>query len=86
MALAQCEIGRPATALAWWCAYRLSFASPLILRAMYAAAGESNIYSQVTRNVCSTPTRLWVTLETGDVNTIGRPTDLDWCSKITEGD
>ena len=56
-----------------------------ILREMWKDSPEYVINGQVTRRVFETPVRQWINPETQDVNTITGTSDLDWCTRVMEG-
>lgn len=57
-----------------------------LLRAMWDDSDEYLAGGQVTRRVFESATRSWVDPETGTVNTTACTSDLDWCSRIIDGD
>lgn len=57
-----------------------------ILRAMWADSEEYQVNGHTTRRVFDTPRRGWFDEATGQFNTSTGTSDLDWCTRVIEGD
>ena len=57
-----------------------------ILKAIWKDSPEYIVNGKITRRVFKTPADMWFNEETGTYNTVTGTSDLDWCSKIIDGD
>lgn len=57
-----------------------------ILRAMWDESPEYAINGQITRRVFDTPRNLWFDPESQQYNAVTGTSDLDWCTRVMEGD
>jgi hypothetical protein len=57
-----------------------------ILQLMWDESPEYNCYGTLTRRVFDTPRAMWQNPQTGYINTSGGTSDLDWCTRVMEGD
>jgi hypothetical protein len=57
-----------------------------ILKLMWDDSAEYNCQGIVTRRVFDTPRKIWDNPVTGYHNRMGGTSDLDWCTKVMEGD
>jgi hypothetical protein len=57
-----------------------------ILRAMWAESAEYLVGTQLTRRVFETPRNLWYDPATEQYNTTCGTSDLDWCTRVMEGE
>jgi len=57
-----------------------------ILRAMWDDSPEYMLYNMKTRRVFWTPRKQWKDPESGYYNTTMGTSDLDWCTRVIEGD
>lgn len=57
-----------------------------ILKAMWDDSPEYMVRNQVTRRVFDTPRHLWFDPESNSYNTVTGTSDLDWCTRVMEGD
>jgi hypothetical protein len=57
-----------------------------ILREMWNDSSEYLANNQVTRRVFNTPREIWVDPQTGYQSSLGGTSDLEWCTRLIEGD
>lgn len=57
-----------------------------ILRAMWDESEEYTIRGATTRRVFNTPRDMWFDPESGQFNATSGTSDLDWCTRVIEGD
>lgn len=56
-----------------------------LLKEMWNDSPEYVVKGQVTRKVFWTPRDMWISPETGMMNTVSGTSDLDWCDKVIKG-
>jgi hypothetical protein len=56
-----------------------------ILKAMWAESEEYLLYGQPVRRIFHTPSQVWFDPETGQFNTKSGTSDLEWCTRVMEG-
>lgn len=57
-----------------------------ILREMWKESPEYTVGGVTTRRVFENPNKVWIDEETGNFNTLAGTTDLQWCTRVMEGD
>lgn len=57
-----------------------------ILKAMWDESPEYNVRGQITRRVFEMPQKMWISPDGDEVNTETGTTDLNWCTRVMEGD
>ena len=57
-----------------------------ILREMWNDSAEYMVNNIITRRVFNTPREIWKNPQTGDYSVMGGTSDLDWCTRVIEGD
>lgn len=57
-----------------------------VLKEMWNDSSEYLLEGEVVRRVFNTPRELWVDPQTGYASTLGGTSDLDWCTRVIEGD
>lgn len=57
-----------------------------VLRAMWEDAEEYAFRGTTTRRIFNTPRQLHIDPETGSVNAVSGTSDLDWCTRLIEGE
>lgn len=57
-----------------------------IIREMWKESEEYSLNGIKTRRVFNTPNNIWIDPQTGTFNTMSGTSDLDWCTKVIQGD